>query len=184
MGHDHDCCRTAPLVGHKAPDWKGVAYHKSFGDDGFKEVSMSDYKGKWLVFFFYPLDFTFVCPTEITAYSDAIGDFQARNAEVMGVSIDSQFSHKAWVESGALGDMQYPLLADLTKQVSADYRVLNDAGFALRGLFIVDPEGVLQYAVVHNTDVGRSVVETIRVLDALQSGGLCPANWKKGDSTL
>ena len=174
----------APMVGTPAPFWAGTAYQRSWDGEGFRELSLSDYEGKWLVFFFYPLDFTFVCPTEITAYNEALADFARRNAEVVGVSVDSKHSHRAWVASGTLGELAFPLLADITKQISADYQVLLPEGFSLRGLFIVDPEGVLQYSVVHNTDVGRSVEETLRVLDALQSGGLCPANWKKGESTL
>jgi alkyl hydroperoxide reductase subunit AhpC len=179
-----------PLVGNPAPAFEGMAYLKAWeseagGDPlGFKGISLDDYRGKWLVFFFYPLDFTFVCPTEITAFNDRLDEFKSRKAEVLGCSIDSQFVHKAWVESGALGDLKYPLLADLDHMISADYGVLTEDGFALRGLFIIDPEGKLQYSVVHNTDIGRSVDETLRVLDALQCGGLCPANWSKGEETL
>jgi len=180
-----------PLVTNPAPDFSGVAYHKSWegGKDGadalgFKPVSLADYKGKYLVLFFYPLDFTFVCPTEIIAFSEAKAEFEKRGAEVLGCSIDSQFVHKAWVDSGQLGDLSFPLLADLDHTIGADYGVLTDKGFSLRGLFIIDPEGKLQYAVVHNTDIGRSVEESIRVLDALKSGGLCPANWKAGEKTL
>ena len=169
-----------PLVGNPAPSWKTMAYQQG----EFKELSSDNYKGKWYMLFFYPLDFTFVCPTEITGFNDALGEFQANNCEVIGCSIDSQFVHKAWHESGTLGDLKIPLLSDLNKNICADFGVLNGAGFALRGLFIVDPEGVMQYAVGHNTDVGRSVDETMRVLEALQSGGLCPMNWKKGDKTL
>jgi peroxiredoxin 2/4 len=177
-----------PLVGNPAPGFSAQAYLKSWigGDNplGFKPVSLDGYKGRWVVLFFYPLDFTFVCPTEITAFNERLADFDARGAAVLGCSIDSQFVHKAWVERGDLGELAFPLLADLNKDIAADYGVLTKDGFALRGLFIIDPKGVLQYAVVHNTNVGRSVDETLRVLDALQSGGLCPANWKKGEKQL
>jgi peroxiredoxin (alkyl hydroperoxide reductase subunit C) len=139
--------------------------------------------------FFYPLDFTFVCPTEIVAFSDANERFRAAGAEVLGVSIDSQFVHRAWIKTprnqNGLGELQFPLAADLTKSVSRDYGVLlEDKGIALRGLFIIDPKGMVQYAVTHNLNVGRSVDETLRVLQAFQTGELCPANWKPGSSTL
>ena len=152
-------------------------------------VSLADYKGKWLVLFFYPLDFTFVCPTEITALSDRFSEFEEIGAEVLGVSIDSQFSHLAWMntprENNGLGELNFPLAADITKKVAADYGVLiEEAGIALRGLFIIDPEGVLQYGVVNNLNIGRSTDETLRVLQALQTGGLCPSDWKPGKATL
>ncbi|RAV20469.1 peroxiredoxin [Paenibacillus contaminans] len=175
------------LVGKPAPDFKmDVAY--GTGQD-FGTVSLSDYKGKWLVLFFYPLDFTFVCPTEITALSDAANDFERLDTEILGVSTDSKHSHRAWIntpkEQNGLGQLNFPLAADLTKSVARDYGVLiEEEGIALRGLFIIDPEGELKYQVVNHNDVGRSVDETLRVLQALQSGGLCPANWKPGESTL
>ncbi len=152
-------------------------------------VSLSDYKGKWLVFFFYPLDFTFVCPTEITALSDRFSEFEEIGADVLGVSIDSQFSHLAWMntprDKHGLGELNFPLAADITKSVATDYGVLiEEAGIALRGLFIIDPNGVLQYAVVNNLNIGRSTDETLRVLQALQTGGLCPSDWKPGKATL
>ncbi|SDS16281.1 Alkyl hydroperoxide reductase subunit AhpC (peroxiredoxin) [Paenibacillaceae bacterium GAS479] len=175
------------LVGRLAPDFTMETVDgqgKEFG-----KVSLSDYRGKWLVFFFYPLDFTFVCPTEITALSDAAEEFKKLNSEILGVSIDSIHSHKAWINTSkndnGLGQLNFPLAADITKQVSRDYGVLiEDEGIALRGLFIIDPEGELKYQVVNHNDVGRSVEETLRVLQALQSGGLCPMNWKPGDKTL
>jgi alkyl hydroperoxide reductase subunit AhpC len=175
------------LVGKKAPDF---TMETALGNgEGFGKVSLSDYKGKWLVFFFYPLDFTFVCPTEITALSEAYEEFQKRNCEVLGASVDSIHSHRAWIntprEDNGLGKLTYPLAADITKQVARDYGILiEEEGIALRGLFIIDPEGELKYAVVHHNDVGRSVEETLRVLDAFQSGGLCPIGWKKGDKHL
>lgn len=175
------------LVGRQAPDF---TMETALGDGSdFSTASLSDYKGKWLVFFFYPLDFTFVCPTEITALSVAYDQFKALNTEVLGVSIDSKHTHKAWintpVESNGLGQLNFPLASDITKSVAKDYGVLiEEEGVALRGLFIIDPEGEIKYQVVNHNDVGRSVDETLRVLQALQSGGLCPINWKPGQSTL
>lgn len=175
------------LVGKQAPDF---TMDTALGNgQEFGKVSLSDYKGKWLVLFFYPLDFTFVCPTEITALSEAYSEFQKLNAEVLGVSTDSIHSHRAWintpVDSNGLGKLNFPLAADLTKKVARDYGVLiEEEGIALRGLFIISPEGELKYEVVNHNDVGRSVEETFRVLEALQSGGLCPMNWKKGDKHL
>lgn len=175
------------LVGKKAPDFT-LDTALGNGQD-FGKASLSDYNGKWLVLFFYPLDFTFVCPTEITALSDAAPKFKEANAEILGVSIDSIHSHRAWintpVDQNGLGQLNFPLGADITKQVSRDYGVLiEEAGIALRGLFIISPEGELKYQVVHHNDIGRSVEETFRVLEALQSGGLCPIGWKKGDKHL
>lgn len=175
------------LVGRPAPDFK---METALGDGtGFGSVQLSDYKGKWLVFFFYPLDFTFVCPTEITALSDAYDEFKKLNTEILGVSVDSKHSHRAWINTpkseNGLGKLNFPLAADITKQVSRDYGVLiEEEGVALRGLFIIDPEGEVKYQVVNHNDVGRSVEETLRVLQALQSGGLCPMNWKPGDKHL
>ena len=178
----------ATLVQKPAPEFKGQAV---VGKE-FKEVKLSDYKGKWVVLFFYPLDFTFVCPTEITAFSDNYAKFKELNAEVIGVSVDSHFTHLAWINTsrkeGGLGQLQYPLLSDLSKNIARDYGVLLDAGIALRGLFIINPEGVVQYTVVHDLGVGRSVEETLRVLAAFQqvkkTGEVCPANWAPGKETM
>lgn len=170
------------LVGKKAPEFKMKAVTGNGKE--FIEVNLENYKGKWLVMFFYPLDFTFVCPTEITGYSKQIERFQKLGAEVLGVSVDSEHSHKAWIES-SLGEISFPLASDMTKKVSDDYGVLiEEEGIALRGLYIINPEGVLQYAVVHDLNVGRSVDETVRVLQALQTGGLCPMDWSEGDELL
>jgi peroxiredoxin 2/4 len=154
-----------------------------------QNVKTTDYKGKWLIFFFYPLDFTFVCPTEIRAFSERYDDIQKAGAEVIGVSTDSVYSHKAWIETpaekGGLGKIHYPLASDITKEVSRDYGVLiEDKGIALRGLFVIDPDGILQYQVVHSLNIGRSVDETLRVLEALKTGGLCQADWKPGQKPL
>ncbi|MEI6213740.1 MAG: peroxiredoxin [Desulfuromonadales bacterium] len=151
----------------------------------FKNISLADYKGKWLVLFFYPGDFTFVCPTEIKGFNASLADFTAINTEVLAVSADSRFSHLAWVKSGALGTLNYPLLSDFTKQTARSYGVLDEAqGTARRGLFIIDPNGVIQHAVIHSDKVGRSVEETLRVLKALQTAELCPLNWKPGEKTI
>ena len=153
-------------------------------DGSFKNYSLSDYKGKWLVLFFYPLDFTFICPTEITEFSTNADTFKKLNAEVLGCSTDSCHSHKAWCE-GKLGAISYPLLSDMTHEVSRAYNVLiAEKGTALRGTFIVDPDGVLRYALYHDNGVGRSVTETLRVLEGLQTGELCPASWVHGSKTL
>jgi len=161
-------------------------------DNSFKEISLSDYRGKWTVLFFYPLDFTFVCPTEITALSDRYNEFKDLDAEVLGVSVDSKFSHLAWKSTprneGGLGRINYPLLSDLKRTISSSYNVLLEPGMALRGLFIINPEGVIQYQVVHDLGIGRSVDEVLRVLQALQTlaktGEVCPANWTSGEDTM
>ncbi|QAY66691.1 peroxiredoxin [Paenibacillus protaetiae] len=175
------------LVGRPAPDFT-METATGNGQD-FGTASLSDYKGKWLVLFFYPLDFTFVCPTEITALSLAADEFKKLNTEILGVSVDSKHSHRAWINTpvndNGLGQLNFPLASDLTKKVASDYGVLiEEEGVALRGLFIIDPEGEIKYQVVNHNDVGRSVDETLRVLQALQSGGLCPMNWKPGQQHL
>lgn len=151
----------------------------------FKKISLTDYRGRWVVLFFYPGDFTFVCPTEIKGFNIALAEFNKANADLLAVSVDSKFSHLAWLKSGALGKLEYPLLSDFSKQTARAYGVLDKAnGYARRGLFIIDPNGVIQYQVVHSDKVGRSVEETLRVLKALQTEELCPINWKPGDNTL
>lgn len=176
-------------VQQKAPDFAAKAV---IGEE-FKDIKLSDYKGKYVVLFFYPLDFTFVCPTEIIAFSDRIEEFRKRGAEVLGVSIDSHFSHLAWIKTprtqGGLGGISYPLVADLNKSIARDYGVLLEgAGIALRGLFLIDKDGVLRSMVVNDLPLGRSVDETLRVLDALQHfekhGEVCPADWKPGGLTI
>ncbi len=158
----------------------------------FQTRSLADYKGKWLVVFFYPLDFTFVCPTEILAFSDRIEAFKDLAAEVVGVSIDSKYTHLAWTNTprkqGGIADLAYPLIADLNRTMATDFGVLTDDGVALRGLFIIDPDGVVQHATVNNLGVGRSVDETLRVLQAFQfvreHGEVCPANWQPGQASM
>lgn len=175
------------LVGKSAPYFKMNAV-KGDGSD-FVEVKSDDYRGKWLVMFFYPLDFTIIWPTEITGFSNRYEEFKKANAELLAVSCDSQYSHQAWIkhkaEEGGLGKINFPIASDKTMQVSRDYGILvEEEGISLRGLFIIDPEGVVKYSVVHDLSIGRSVDETIRVLNALQTGGLCPIDWNIGDSTL
>ena len=173
-----------------APDFTATAV---MPDNSFNEsFSLSSLKGKYVVLFFYPLDFTFVCPSEIIAFDKKLDEFKSRNCEVVGVSVDSHFSHWAWkntpVNKGGIGNIQYPLVADITKNIARDYGVLIDDAIALRGLFLIDKDGVVQHALVNNLPLGRNVEEAIRVLDALQftevHGEVCPANWNKGDEAM
>lgn len=170
------------LVGKVAPEFKMQAVT---GDGkNFKEIKLEDYKGKWLVMFFYPLDFTFVCPTEITGFSKKFNDFEKEGAELLAVSCDSQYSHQAWIKNG-LGEIRFPIASDITKSTAKNYGILiEEEGISLRGLFIIDPEGVIRYSVVHDLNVGRSVDETLRVLKALKTGGLCPIDWDEGEDLL
>jgi peroxiredoxin (alkyl hydroperoxide reductase subunit C) len=177
-------------VGQQAPNFTATAVV----DQEFKTIKLSDYRGKYVVLFFYPLDFTFVCPTEITAFSDRYEEFQKLSTEVLGVSVDSEFSHLAWIQtdrkSGGVGDLNYPLISDIKKEISAAYNVLDPAaGIALRGLFIIDKDGVLQYATINNLAFGRSVDETLRTLQAIQHvqshpDEVCPAGWQPGAKTM
>ncbi len=179
----------ATLVSRPAPEFEAQAV---MPDGSFKQIKLSDYKGKYVVLFFYPLDFTFVCPTEIIAFSDKQGEFEKRNTQVIGVSIDSHFSHLAWRNTdrkkGGLGDIAYPLVADISKQVSKDYDVLADMGIAFRGLFLIDKDGIVQHQLVNNLPLGRNVDEALRLVDALQfhekNGEVCPANWKEGEDGM
>jgi peroxiredoxin (alkyl hydroperoxide reductase subunit C) len=177
------------IVGRKAPEFalEGVL------DGKFDTYRLSDYRGKWVVLFFYPLDFTFVCPTEILAFSDRLGEFRKLGAQVLGASVDSRYCHLAWTEKpreeGGIQGLAYPLLEDLKKELATAYGVLaEDGAVALRGLFLVDPDGVVQHATVNNLGVGRSVDETLRVLQAFQfvreHGEVCPADWKPGTKTM
>lgn len=168
------------LVSKQAPEFELEAVV----DGEMKKVKLSDHRGRWVVLFFYPLDFTFVCPTEIREFNSKAGEFADVGASILSCSVDSAFSHLAW-QRHELGDIGYPMLADLTKQTARDYGVLlEDEGVSLRGLFIIDPEGVVKYELVHDLSVGRSVEETLRVLQALQTGELCPIGWEPGDETL
>jgi peroxiredoxin (alkyl hydroperoxide reductase subunit C) len=177
-------------VGKPAPGFTAAAV---VGTD-IKKVSLSDYKGKYVVLLFYPLDFTFVCPTEIIAFSERIAEFKKLNCEVIALSVDSEYSHLAWVNTprkqGGLGQVGYPLVADLTKQISKDYDVLiEEEGHTLRGLFIIDSKGILRQITKNDTPVGRSVDETLRLVQAFQfvdehGGEACPVNWKPGQSSI
>jgi len=179
----------AAQVQKPAPAFKAQAVV----DGQFKEVSLDDYKGKYVVLYFYPLDFTFVCPTEIIAFSDRISEFTELGTAVLGVSTDSHFSHLAWInqprKQGGLGGLNYPLVSDFNKQISRDYGVLiEEAGIALRGLFLIDPEGVVRQMTINDLPVGRSIDETLRLIKAFQfvekHGEVCPANWKPESPTI
>jgi len=177
------------LVTKPAPDFKAQAV---MADGSFKEISLADYKGKYVLLFFYPLDFTFVCPTEIIAFSDRAGDFEKEGVQVIGVSIDSHFSHLAWRnlprDQGGLGNITYPLVADIKKSIARDYDVLLDDAVALRGLFLIDKNGIVRHQVVNDLPLGRSVDEALRMVQALKffeaNGEVCPANWKEGSRTI
>lgn len=177
-------------VGQNAPDFTATAVI----DQEFKVVKLSDYLGKYIVLFFYPLDFTFVCPTEIIAFSDRYEEFKALDTEILGVSVDSEFAHLAWIQTerkqGGIGDINYPLISDLKKEISTSYNVLEpSAGVALRGLFIIDRNGIIQYSTINNLSFGRSIEETLRILKAIQyvqshDNEVCPVGWQEGDKTM
>jgi peroxiredoxin (alkyl hydroperoxide reductase subunit C) len=177
------------LVTKEAPDFTAQAV---MADNSFSELKLSSFKGKYVVLFFYPLDFTFVCPSEIIAFDKALGEFKERNAEVVGVSIDSHFTHLAWKntpkDKGGIGNVQFPLVADITKEIARSYGVLFNDALALRGLFLIDKEGIVRHGLVNDLPLGRNVDEAIRVLDALQftekHGEVCPANWKQGEEAM
>ena len=178
------------LVTKEAPDFTATAV---MGDNSFKEdFKLSDYRGQYVVLFFYPLDFTFVCPSEIIAFDHRLKEFEDRGVQVIGVSVDSHFTHLAWkntpVEQGGIGQIRYPLVADITKQISADYDVLFDGAVALRGSFLIDKDGVVRHQVVNDLPLGRNIDEMLRMVDALQfhekHGEVCPANWEKGKKAM
>ena len=179
------------LVGRKAPDFDVAAVVK--GSQFVDSVKLSDFKGKYVVLFFYPLDFTFVCPTELHAFQDKLEEFHKRNVELLGCSVDSKFSHYAWLNTprnrGGIEGVTYTLLSDISKTVSVDYDVLlEDAGVALRGLFLIDKDGVVRHQVINDLPLGRNVDEALRIVDAItfneENGEVCPANWNKGDKTM
>lgn len=174
-------------VGAPAPDFN-MASTKNIETLG-ENVKLSDYKGKWLIMLFYPLDFTGVCSTDLTHFSARFDEFSSINTDVLGVSTDSAHSHRAWLrlpkENNGLGEINFPIASDAGGKLSRQYNILiEEANISLRGLFIIDPDGVLQHASVNTPAIGRSVDETLRVLQALQSGGFCPADWKPGDKNL
>ena len=177
------------LVTKQAPDFAAQAV---MPDNSISELKLSSYRGKHVVLFFYPLDFTFVCPSEIIAFDKSLADFKERNCEVISVSVDSQFTHLAWKNTprnkGGIGNVQFPMVADLNKSIARAYGVLHDEAVALRGLFLMDKEGTIRHALVNDLPLGRSVDEALRMLDALQffekHGEVCPANWKPGDEAM
>jgi peroxiredoxin 2/4 len=177
------------LVTKEAPDFTAQAV---MPDNSLGELTLSKYRGKYVLLFFYPLDFTFVCPSEIIAFDRAVAEFRSRNCEVIGVSVDSRYTHLAWkntpVNQGGIGPVQYPLVADLNKSIARAYGVLLDESVALRGLFLIDQTGVVRHALVNDLPLGRSVGEALRMLEALQffeqHGDVCPANWRRGDDGM
>ncbi len=180
----------ATLVSKEAPDFTASAV---MPDGSFKDdFKLSDHRGKYVVLFFYPLDFTFVCPTEIVGFSAEVEEFKKRNTEVIGVSVDSKFSHLAWrntdTKNGGIGNIQYPLVADMDKSISRNYDVLLGESVALRGLFLIDKNGIVQHQLINNLPLGRNIQEALRMVDALQyfeaNGEVCPANWEKGKDSM
>jgi peroxiredoxin (alkyl hydroperoxide reductase subunit C) len=178
------------LVTQQAPDFTAMALT---GDNQFDpDFKLSSLRGKYVILFFYPLDFTFVCPSEIIAFDQRLDDFRARGTEVVGVSVDSQYTHLAWkktpIEQGGIGPIRYPLIADLNKQVSRSFGVLFNEEVALRGLFLIDREGIIRHAVVNDLPLGRNVEEALRMVDALRfhedKGEVCPANWQEGEEGM
>ncbi|MDP7395739.1 MAG: peroxiredoxin [Lentisphaeria bacterium] len=177
------------LVTCPAPDFTAQA---AMPDNTFAELTLSDYKGKCVLLFFYPLDFTFVCPTEIVAFNSRLDEFNSRGCEVIGVSVDSHFTHQAWrgtpLDQGGIGEIGYPLVSDLDKNIAREYGVLLDESVSLRGLFLIDKEGVVRHALVNDLPLGRSVDEALRTLDALihheKHGEVCPANWAEGRDAM
>ena len=178
------------LITKEAPDFCAQTV---MADNSISDLTLSSYQGKHVVLFFYPLDFTFVCPSEILAFNKAVDEFKKRNCEIIGVSVDSQFTHLAWkntpVEQGGIGSVKFPLVADLNKSISQSYGVLlPDEGVSLRGLFLIDKAGIIRHAVVNDLPLGRNVDEALRMVDALQffeaHGEVCPANWKPGEEAM
>ena len=177
------------LVTKEAPDFTA---HTVMPDNTFAELKLSSYRGKYVVLFFYPLDFTFVCPSEIIAFDKALDRFKEKNAEVIGVSVDSHFTYLAWKntprEKGGIGHVRYPIVSDLTKEIARSYGVLFNESVALRGLFLIDKEGIIRHALVNDLPLGRNVDEALRILEALQftekHGEVCPANWREGEEAM
>jgi peroxiredoxin 2/4 len=181
---------TSLRLGQAAPDFTAIAV----SGQEFCTVKLASYLGHYVVLFFYPLDFTFVCPSEVMAFSDRYSEFQALDTIVLGISIDSQYSHLAWIQTdrtlGGVGELAYPLVSDITRAISNAYQVLDPKqGFALRGLFIIDPKGIIQHLSINSASVGRSVDETLRILQAIQhtqrhAQEVCPADWQPGKATI
>ncbi|MFZ2950438.1 MAG: peroxiredoxin [Desulfuromonadaceae bacterium] len=181
-------CLTT-LVTQQAPDFTAEAV---LPDNTFGSITLSALKGKFIMLLFYPLDFTFVCPSEILAFNKRIADFKARNCEVIGVSVDSKFTHLAWkntaIENGGIGNIQFPLVQDLDKEIAKSYGILFNGSVALRGLFLIDPTGKVRHSVINDLPLGRNVVEALRMVDAVQfsdtHGEVCPANWQEGEEAM
>ncbi len=181
-------CLTT-LVTQQAPDFTAEAV---MPDNTFGNITLSGFKGKYVLLFFYPLDFTFVCPSEILAFDKRVNEFKAKNCEVIGVSVDSKFTHLAWkntpVENGGIGNIQYPLVQDLDKEIAKSYGILLNGSVALRGLFLIDPTGTVRHCIINDLPLGRSVVEALRMVDAVQfsdtHGEVCPANWQEGEEAM
>ena len=177
------------LVTQKAPCFKAQAV---MPNKTFKEISLCDYKGKYVILFFYPMDFTFVCPTEIIAFSEAAEQFDQYGVQLLGCSVDSQYSHLAWIEKprneGGLSGLTFPLISDITKEIAGNYDVLLPGGVALRGLFLIDKEGIVRHQIINDLPLGRSVAEALRIVQALEffekNGEVCPANWYEGKATI
>jgi len=177
------------LVTQQAPDFVATAVT---ADNSFGEIRLSDYRGKYTLLFFYPLDFTFVCPSEILAFDRKVEEFNKKDCQLIGISVDSHFTHLAWketeIEKGGIGNVQYPLVSDIKKEIARAYGVLHDGSVALRGLFLIDKEGVVRHAVVNDLPLGRNVDEALRMLDALrfteEHGEVCPANWHEGEEAM
>jgi len=180
---------TSTLVTQEAPDFKADAV---LADNSFGQIQLSSYRGKYVYLLFYPLDFTFVCPSEILAFNKKLDEFKSRNCEVISVSVDSKYTHLAWkntkIEDGGIGQVQFPMVADLNKEITKAYGIEHPASVSLRGLFLIDPKGVVRHCVINDLALGRSVDEALRMLDALQftdtHGEVCPANWKQGDEAM
>jgi peroxiredoxin (alkyl hydroperoxide reductase subunit C) len=177
------------LVTKQAPDFEAETV---MPNNSFEKVSLSSFRGQYVLVFFYPLDFTFVCPSEILAFNRQVDDFKTKNCAVLGISVDSVYTHLAWkntpVDQGGIGPIQFPLVSDISKSISEDYDVLLEDGISLRGLFLIDKDGVIRHELVNDLPLGRNVDEALRVIDALQffeeHGDVCPANWRPGDEAM
>jgi len=177
------------LVTKQAPEFEAETV---MPNNSFEKISLSSFRGKYVLVFFYPLDFTFVCPSEILAFNRQVEDFKAKKCEVLGISVDSVYTHLAWkntpVDQGGIGPIQFPLVSDISKSISDDYGVLLEDGISLRGLFLIDKDGVIRHELVNDLPLGRNVDEALRVIDALQffeeHGDVCPANWRPGDEAM
>lgn len=177
------------LVTQQAPDFTAEAV---MADNSFGNIVLSNLKGKYVLLLFYPLDFTFVCPSEILAFNKQVAQFKAKNCEVIGISVDSKFTHLAWkntpIENGGIGNIQFPLVQDLNKEIAKSYGILLNNSVALRGLFLIDPTGTIRHCIVNDLPLGRSVIEALRMLDAVQfsdtHGEVCPANWQEGEEAM